>query len=152
MFSSTGKGNGALLLHSARWWRERARGKNSARLLACFYCQCISELLEDEAQSVLERLESEAETANVRIFPRPIIPFLKSFLNVLQIHQIPMSDIQQASSQRMIISLLHRCIGREPAKPSNWIRKFEAVPESKIQPKSLRFQTTRKVQPGIAVI
>ncbi|KAL9129633.1 MAG: hypothetical protein Q9217_001951 [Psora testacea] len=104
---------------------DREQWENLAKHLAYFYCQCVSELFEEEARSVLAWLQVEADTANVRIFPRVIIPFLAIFLENLQTHGIPASAPLQSTCQHVIISLLHRCVGMEPAKPSTWTRKFK---------------------------
>ena len=93
-----------------------------AKKVAVFYQQCLSNGHDGNAASVLLWLESEADTANVCIFPSFIIPFLLALQETLDQHRLSINAAQQAACQKLILTFLNRCVGMEPGRPSEWYR------------------------------
>lgn len=90
--------------------------------VASFYCQLLSTRHEKEANMVLLWLRREIDTAENRIFHAFVLPFLERLYDMLQKYEQSVSDTLQETCQHMVLVLLTRCVGMEPAKPTTWTR------------------------------
>lgn len=89
-----------------------------------FYCRCLSTHHEKEAHSVLRWPGLEVDTADNRVFHTFTFLFLENVYNKFQEYKLSVSYMLQETCQHMVLELLNRCVGMEPAKPTSWTRSL----------------------------
>ena len=109
------------------WWDFSHPGRmyepRLAEQVACFYCLCRLRGSNAEAGSLLAWLKEEADSAHVAIFPYLLLPLLKVFRSSLAKYNITVSAEIKETCVYIATKLQTRCVGLEPAKPSNWSRE-----------------------------
>ncbi|KAL8763053.1 MAG: hypothetical protein Q9184_001080 [Pyrenodesmia sp. 2 TL-2023] len=91
--------------------------------IAQFYCICRIKSLDEAARSTLAWLKKEATTAHVVVFPRIILPLLKTWLSTLEDYNLQPTPELQETCTFITKAMAERCLGPEPIKPTNWTRK-----------------------------
>ena len=90
--------------------------------IASFYSQCLSTNRSKEADAVLNWLHKAVNTADLSIFPTFVLSIIPKLNEKVQSYGLDVSEKQQKTCQHMMVTLLERCVGQEPAKPSTWAR------------------------------